>query len=73
MKSDTGRSNMVLSSKLVEAGLEATGLKNRRDLIDHALRELLREKRKQKKGNMSIKCKVTWDSDVEDKRGERGK
>ncbi len=68
MKSDTGRTNMVLNSKLVEAGLEATGLKSRRELVDYALRELLRHKHKRKKGNMSIKCKVTWDSDSEDKR-----
>ncbi len=73
MKSTIGRSNMGLEDKLVEAGLEATGLKNRRELVDHALRALLRHKHKRKKGNMSIKCKVTWDSDAEEKRSGRGK
>ncbi len=73
MKSDTRRSNIGLDNKMVEAGLKATGLKSRQELIDLALRELLREKHKRKKGNMSIKCKVTWDDHTEKKGGPRGK
>jgi len=42
MKADTVRTNIVLDSKLIEAGLKATGLKTRRELVDFALRELLR-------------------------------
>ena len=42
IKSDSVRTNIVLDSKLVEAGLRATGLKTRRELVDFALRELLR-------------------------------
>ena len=44
MKSDAVRTNIVLDNKLVEAGLKATGLKTRRQLVDFALRELLRHK-----------------------------
>ena len=46
MKSDTVRTNIVLDGKLVEAGLKATGLKTRRELVDFALRELLRQSSK---------------------------
>ena len=67
MKSDTRRTNIALDDKLVEAGLEATGLKSRRELADLALGELMRQKHKRKKGNLSIKCKVTWDSDTDKK------
>jgi Arc/MetJ family transcription regulator len=34
--------NIVIDEKLVRAGMRATGLKTRRALVDHALRELLR-------------------------------
>lgn len=36
------RSNIVIDEKLVEAGLKVTGLKVQRELVDYALRELLR-------------------------------
>ena len=48
MKSITVRTNIVLDNKLVEAGLKVTGLKSRRELVDFALRELLRHKQQQK-------------------------
>lgn len=44
MMPDTVRTNIVLDARLVEAGLEVTGLKTRRELVDFALRELLRHK-----------------------------
>ena len=64
---------MGLDDKLVRAGLEATGLKSRRELVDYALRELLRHQHKRRQGNMSIKCKVTWDDYAVKKDGKRGK
>ena len=64
---------LIPPCKLVEAGLEATGLKSRRELVDYALRELLRHQHKRKKGNMSIKCKVTWDEVRSEKGGSREK
>ena len=69
MKSDTVRTNIVLDSKLVEAGLKATGLKTRRQLVDYALRELLRHK--QQKKLLSLKGKVTWEGDLESMRSAR--
>ena len=35
------RTNIVIEEQLIEEGLKATGLKTRRALVDHALRELL--------------------------------
>ena len=71
-KSDIERTNIGLDDKLVKAGLEATGLKSRRELVDYALRELLRHQHKRRKGNMAIKCKVTWDDYAGEKGGRRG-
>ncbi len=70
MESDTVRTNIVLDSKLVEAGLKATGLKTRRELVDFALRELLRHKQQQK--ILSLKGKVTWKGDLTEMRTGRG-
>ena len=66
MKSDTIRTNIVLDGKLVEAGLKATGLKTRRELVDFALRELLRHK--QQKKLLSLKGKVSWEGNLEEMR-----
>ena len=70
MKSDNVRTNIVLDSKLVEAGLEATGLRTRRELVDFALRELLRHK--QQKTILSLKGKVAWEGNLEEMRTGRG-
>ena len=70
MKTETVRTNIVLDSKLVEAGLKATGIKPRRELVDFALRELLRHK--QQKKLLSIKGKVTWEGDLAEMRAGRG-
>ncbi len=70
VKSDTVRTNIVLDSKLVEAGLKATGLKTRRELVDFALRELLRHK--QQKKLLSLKGKVSWEGDLGEMRTGRG-
>lgn len=71
MKSETVRTNIVLDSKLVEAGLRATGLKTRRDLVDFALRELLRHK--QQKKLLSLKGRVSWEGDLKEMRAGRGR
>ncbi len=70
MKSDSVRTNIVLDSKLVEAALKATGLKTRQELIDFALRELLRHK--QQKKILSLKGKITWEGDLKQMRTGRG-
>ena len=70
VKSDTVRTNIVLDSKLIEVGLKATGLKTRRELVDFALRELLRHE--QQKELLSLKGKLTWEGDLGEMRTGRG-
>jgi Arc/MetJ family transcription regulator len=71
MKAETIRTNIVLDSKLVEAALKATGLKTRRELVDFALRELLRHK--QQKKLLALKGKVDWAGDLAEMRSGRGR
>jgi len=70
MKIETVRTNIVLDSKLVQAGLKATGIKTRRELVDFALRELLRHK--QQKKLLLLKGKVTWEGDLAEMRAGHG-
>ena len=69
MEPETVRTNIVLNSKLVEAGLKATGLKTRRELVDFALRELLRHKQQQRL--LSLKGKLSWEGDLAEMRSGR--
>ncbi|MFN2337745.1 MAG: type II toxin-antitoxin system VapB family antitoxin [Gammaproteobacteria bacterium] len=71
MSTDTVRTNIVLDNRLVEAGLKATGLKTRRELVDFALRELLRHKQQQKL--LGLKGKVKWEGDLAEMRAGRGR
>lgn len=61
------RTNVVIDEDLIEAGLKATGLKTRRDLIDFALRDLLRRKRQ--RGLMELKGSVVWRGNLDRMRG----
>jgi len=63
------RTNIVLDEDLVEAGMEITGLKSRRALIDYALRELLRMESQRK--ILELKGKVRWEGDLSTMRQER--
>ncbi len=69
MDSNTVRTNIVVDSRLIEAGLKATGLKTRRELVDFALRELLRHNQQRKL--LSLKGKVTWEGDLTEMRSGR--
>ena len=57
------RTNIVVDESLIEAGLKATGLKTRRELVDYALRELLR--RESQKKILELKGKVKWQGDIQ--------
>ncbi|WP_275100336.1 type II toxin-antitoxin system VapB family antitoxin [Sedimenticola hydrogenitrophicus] len=61
--SDTTRTNIVLDTHLVEAGLSLTGLKTRRELVDLALRELVRHQ--QQKKLLALKGRIDWEGDLE--------
>jgi len=64
------RTNVVLDDALVAGCLKATGLKTRRALIDHALRELLRHERQKKV--IELKGTVRWEGNLAKWRKKRG-
>ena len=63
------RTNIVLDEKLVRSCLKATGLKTQRELIDHALRELLRHESQMKL--LELKGKVHWEGNINSLRQRR--
>ena len=64
-----GRTNVVLDDFLISECQKATGIRTRRELIDHALRELLRRERQKK--ILELKANVDWEGDLEAWREER--
>ena len=64
-----GRTNVVLDDALVTSCQKATGIKTRRALIDHALRELLRHKMQKKL--LQLKGNVDWNGDLDEWRRGR--
>ena len=64
-----GRTNIVLDDDLVAKCQKATGIKTRRALIDHALRELLR--RESQTRILELKGKIQWEGDLEISRSGR--
>jgi Arc/MetJ family transcription regulator len=63
------RTNIVIDEKLIKAGLKATGLKTQRELVDFALRELLRLN--QQKDFLKYRGKVVWEGHLEESRQGR--
>ncbi len=61
------RTNIVVDEKLMAAALETTGLKTRRDLVDFALRDLLR--RRSQRALMELEGSVRWHGDLDAMRG----
>ena len=56
------RTNIVLDDKLVEKGMHYTGIQTKRELVDFALRELIR--RKERKKILSLKGKLRWEGNL---------
>lgn len=63
------RTNIVLDEDLIKEGLKITGLKTRRALVDHALRELLR--RESQKEIMQLRGKIHWEGNLDEMRQMR--
>lgn len=63
------RTNIVLDEKLIKAGLKATGIKTRRELVDYALRELLRHKAQMKL--LNLRGRIHWEGDLSTSREGR--
>jgi Arc/MetJ family transcription regulator len=59
----TIRTNIVLDTRLIHTGLKMTGLKTRRELVDFALRELVRHE--QQKKLLDLKGRIQWEGDLE--------
>ena len=57
-----GRTNIHLDDTLVSRGLEATGLKTKRELVELALRELLRKE--DQKSILALEGKFEWSSNL---------
>lgn len=63
------RTNIVIDEKLVDKCRKVTGIKTKRELVDHALHELLR--RENQKKILGLYGKVEWDGDLAQWREER--
>ena len=60
------RTNIVLDEELVAEAKKATGIKTTRELVDTALRELLRQKDIRK--ILELRGEVEWEGDLSEMR-----
>ncbi|MFW6161666.1 MAG: type II toxin-antitoxin system VapB family antitoxin [Planctomycetota bacterium] len=60
------RTNVVLDEELVAEAKKATGIKTTRELVDTALRELLRQKDIRK--ILELRGQVEWEGDLSEMR-----
>ncbi|MFC1820185.1 type II toxin-antitoxin system VapB family antitoxin [Thermodesulfobacteriota bacterium] len=63
------RTNVVLDDNLVENCIKATGIKTRKALIDHALKELLRHENQIK--ILDLKGNINWEGNLDEWRQDR--
>jgi len=54
--------NIVLNKNLVDAAMAATKIKTRKEVIDYALRELLR--REAQRNLLQLRGKIKWEGDL---------
>jgi Arc/MetJ family transcription regulator len=57
------RTNIVLDKQLLDTALQSTGIKTRRELIEYALREVVRHK--QQRRLLTLKGAIEWEGDLE--------
>lgn len=63
------KTNIKLDDHLVEEGFRLTGFKTKKELVNHALSELVR--RKNQKHILNLKGKIKWEGDLNEMREER--
>jgi len=63
------RTNIMLDEELVDNCLKTTGIKTQKDLIDHALRELLRHEKQTKL--LELKGNINWSGNLDEWRQGR--
>jgi len=64
-----GRTNIVLDDDLVAKAKSMTGIATIRELVHHALRELVRHKRQ--RDLLKLRGNVDWDGDLDEMRRGR--
>ncbi|WP_263079934.1 type II toxin-antitoxin system VapB family antitoxin [Endozoicomonas sp. Mp262] len=60
------RTNIVIDQDLVNEALSLSGLGSRRELIHHALEELVRRKKQQQL--LELQGKISWEGDLDQSR-----
>ncbi len=63
------RTNINLDDSLVSKGLKITGLRTKRELVDLALRELVRKE--DQKSILTLEGKFSWDGNLDEIRKGR--
>ncbi len=63
------RTNINLDDGLVQKGMKITGLRTKRELVDLALRELVRKE--DQKGILSLEGAIRWEGSLDDVRKGR--
>jgi Arc/MetJ family transcription regulator len=56
------RTNIVMDERLVARAKQVTGLKTTRQLVDHALREMVRHRKQ--RDILKLQGKVDWEGDL---------
>lgn len=64
-----GRTNINLDDELISKGLKITGLRTKRELVDLALRELIRKE--DQKSILALEGKFSWDGNLDELRKGR--
>lgn len=63
------RSNIVLDQEIVEEAKKLTSLKTKRDVVDFALKELVKQLRRKKL--LTLRRKDLWEGDLSQSRKKR--
>jgi Arc/MetJ family transcription regulator len=63
------RTNIVIDDKLMSAALKATGIKSKRELVEHGLRTLLRLR--QQTELRRLRGKYEWEGDLDAMRRDK--
>ncbi len=63
------RTNIVLDDKLVKEAMKLSGKKTKRELIDHALHELV--KLHHRRALLNLRGKLHWEGDLDEMRKTR--
>jgi len=63
------RTNIEIEDDLIKDGLAYTGLKTKRELVNYALKELVR--RKKRKAMLQLEGKLRWEEDLSQMRENR--